>query len=207
MPKDDTSSEHKQPFATNPYPRRKGFGFRLHNARTALIKFGRAAVAEPYSRGFDNSFEGGDGQAVVWALMHDAITYENADLRRGIENMGSKVWPQWLAIYRADPTDPALPVISTYCIMSSDDLAALVTHLGPMHAITQRVRSDLASVSHPDDEKYRDAARRHARDGELEIDANALVSKGTDVGAYVMAWLWITDEEAGIEPVTETDPS
>ena len=33
---------------------------------------------------------------------------------------------------------------------------------------------------------------------ELEIDLGAVVSKGGDHGAYVMAWLWIGDDEADI---------
>ncbi len=30
-----------------------------------------------------------------------------------------------------------------------------------------------------------------ARDGELEIDDNAVVSHGEDNGAYVQAWVWV----------------
>lgn len=29
-------------------------------------------------------------------------------------------------------------------------------------------------------------------DGELEIDDNAVVSHGTDNGAYVQAWVWVS---------------
>lgn len=53
----------------------------------------------------------------------------------------------------------------------------------------------------PNDEKYRDAAsEKHGRDGECEIDGNGLVSVSSDGGAYVMAWVWVDDEEAGIGP-------
>lgn len=46
---------------------------------------------------------------------------------------------------------------------------------------------------------YVELARNHpkVRDGELEIDANAVVSPGGDGGAYVMAWLWVNDPEEG----------
>jgi hypothetical protein len=30
-----------------------------------------------------------------------------------------------------------------------------------------------------------------ARDGELEIDDNAVISHGEDNGAYVQAWVWV----------------
>ena len=43
------------------------------------------------------------------------------------------------------------------------------------------------------------------RDGELEIDGDAIVSKGSDGGAYVMAWLYVEDEDAGITTAEEDD--
>lgn len=43
------------------------------------------------------------------------------------------------------------------------------------------------------------------KDGEIEIDADAEVSFGEDDGAYVMAWVWVTDEEAGIESPDEDE--
>lgn len=47
--------------------------------------------------------------------------------------------------------------------------------------------------------KYRAAARRiHHQGGELEIDDNAVVSLGSDPGAYVAAWVWVPNHEAGI---------
>lgn len=39
-------------------------------------------------------------------------------------------------------------------------------------------------------------------EGDLEVDENAIVSRADDNpdgGAYVQAWLWVSDEEAGIE--------
>lgn len=35
----------------------------------------------------------------------------------------------------------------------------------------------------------------HHRDGELEVDENAIVSAGDDSGAYVQAWVWVGDED------------
>ena len=73
--------------------------------------------------------------------------------------------------------------MSTSCITS-----------GPSTSSTS-ARNALAEVTDPDFAKYRDAAGRHARAGELEIDAGAVVSNGDDEGAYVMAWLWVRDDE------------
>jgi hypothetical protein len=42
------------------------------------------------------------------------------------------------------------------------------------------------------------AQNRHQDDSVCKIDDGALVSKGEDPGAYVMAWLWITNAEAGL---------
>lgn len=47
---------------------------------------------------------------------------------------------------------------------------------------------------------YLAAARTmYARDGELEFDDDAVVSYSDDAGAYVMAWRWIDDDDAGLE--------
>lgn len=40
-------------------------------------------------------------------------------------------------------------------------------------------------------------------DDEMEIDADAVVSLGGDPGAWVMAWVWVTNEQAGIETEDE----
>ena len=36
-----------------------------------------------------------------------------------------------------------------------------------------------------------------AKAGKLEIDEGAVVSKSDDPGAYVMAWLWVSDDPEG----------
>jgi len=47
---------------------------------------------------------------------------------------------------------------------------------------------------------YRQAAKDEVsgKEGELEVDDNAVVSFGDDDGAYVQAWLWVGDIEAKI---------
>lgn len=44
----------------------------------------------------------------------------------------------------------------------------------------------------PTDEEYRELARQqYASEGEIEIDDEAVVSRGDDPGAYVQAWVWV----------------
>ena len=46
---------------------------------------------------------------------------------------------------------------------------------------------------------YIEAARkRWEREGEIEIDDDPKVSAGDDPGAYVQAWVWVSNEEAGL---------
>lgn len=57
----------------------------------------------------------------------------------------------------------------------------------------------------PGDESYVSAAQARSRDGELEVDQGAYVSRmneGAD-GAFVMAWLWVSDDEAGLSRCAE----
>jgi superfamily II RNA helicase len=42
---------------------------------------------------------------------------------------------------------------------------------------------------------YRRRAQQDAREGECEVDDNALVSKGDDDGAYVQAWVWVANDD------------
>lgn len=46
------------------------------------------------------------------------------------------------------------------------------------------------------DAEYVEAAREEfGSDGELEIDEGAVVSRGSDGGAYVAAWVWVEDPQ------------
>jgi hypothetical protein len=67
------------------------------------------------------------------------------------------------------------------------------------------------SEEHADDlsdeqrEAFREAARKM---GCGEVDADAVVSRGSDPGAYVACWVWVTNEQAGIcDPDEEGDAS
>lgn len=42
------------------------------------------------------------------------------------------------------------------------------------------------------DDQIREMAKEaYQREGTLEIDSNAVVSRGDDNGAYVQAWVWV----------------
>lgn len=44
-------------------------------------------------------------------------------------------------------------------------------------------------------EEFIQAARdQYGCDGEIEIDEGAPVSRGSDNGAYVQAWVWVQDD-------------
>jgi hypothetical protein len=52
---------------------------------------------------------------------------------------------------------------------------------------------------------YAVAAGQHdlLEEGTLEVDLPTIVSRGGDDGAYVMAWLWVSNEAAGVKPEGE----
>ena len=53
-------------------------------------------------------------------------------------------------------------------------------------------------------QQYVDAARSiYHQDGEIEVDDGAKVSRGTDDGVYVQAWVWVGNESIEQEPERE----
>jgi hypothetical protein len=45
------------------------------------------------------------------------------------------------------------------------------------------------------------------RDGEMEVDQHTFVSKGSDSGAYVMAWIWVGDDDVAAAAEEEDAPA
>lgn len=86
---------------SNIYPTFSGFGLRVNYARSAFKKFALEFDKRPNSRSFDNCFENGDGDAVVWQLMHDVINGDDL-LETGIRRMGGTMFADWMNVY-----DPA----------------------------------------------------------------------------------------------------
>jgi len=58
---------------------------------------------------------------------------------------------------------------------------------------TEKVRTEALTQEQIDRREIIQMARDDsgARDGELEIDENAVISHGEDNGAYVQAWVWV----------------
>lgn len=81
--------------------------------------------------------------------------------------------------------------VSIYVALTLEQIQEIRTKLGDDNPLSQHLAEqehDQISLT-----GYVIAAQLKSRDGELEIDSNALVSKGDDEGAYVMAWLWVAD--------------
>ena len=49
-----------------------------------------------------------------------------------------------------------------------------------------------------EDSPYVAAAQQMASEGKFEVDEPAVVSKGDDDGAYVMGWMWVSNDAAGL---------
>lgn len=77
-----------------------------------------------------------------------------------------------------------------YVIMSSKDRDTIEAALGSDHELIKRLKEQF--IDSPEEASYRAAAQAEVTD-ELEVDDNAVVSIGDD-GAFVMAWVWIENE-------------
>lgn len=62
-----------------------------------------------------------------------------------------------------------------------------------------------ATEEDPSHAIYRAAAeKKWSQDGECEVDEGATVSPSDDAGAYIQAWVWVSDEDAGIKTKCRT---
>jgi hypothetical protein len=51
------------------------------------------------------------------------------------------------------------------------------------------------------DDWYRERAKElYGVDGEIEVDSNARISRGDDPGAYVEAWVWVSEDGELMDP-------
>lgn len=64
-------------------------------------------------------------------------------------------------------------------------------------ALANKILQHEAEAGNSVDAAYRNAVETS---DELEVDEDAIVSAGADPGAWVHAWVWVTREQAGIEP-------
>lgn len=61
---------------------------------------------------------------------------------------------------------------------------------------TAATRLDPSQLSDKEERWYRkEADQQYGREGEIEIDSDACISKGADDGAYVQAWVWVYAKE------------
>lgn len=112
--------------------------------------------------------------------------------------------------------------MSTHVYKLTDDQVAFLRSL-PLHDDIQKALDkplkfsgavehfgERQEIEHPELTIYSDTASEMScvEDGVCEIDQQgpvAIVSKGEDAGAYVLAWVWVGDEDAGIEPADEDE--
>lgn len=92
---------------------------------------------------------------------------------------------------------PTLTTHSDHCGTSLKERLIVLIEEGlsfsdALNAFAER-RSD-------DEQSYVQAAREKVanQEGSLEVDDNAVVSESDDGGAYVMGWVWVDAEEAGL---------
>lgn len=95
-----------------------------------------------------------------------------------------------------------------YLNLEAEEMALLVASLSlltiePAKTLSAKLQEkidlSLNQFSKDVDAAYIAAAKgRHGDDGVCEIDDNAIVSIGDDPGAYVMAWVWVDQDDAGI---------
>lgn len=86
----------------------------------------------------------------------------------------------------------------------SPDLAAAYRSLAyraslPLVLAEPAVEPPPAPAADPDDARMIDLAHEQWGQDGIDIDADAVVSRGDDPGAYVAAWLWVRDPTADPE--------
>lgn len=106
----------------------------------------------------------------------------------------------------ADSHDTLMNAIGIARNLLADDADAqgadLINALQRLKAAGLRF-SDILNV-YGDDESdpYVRAAKANAEDGAIEVDTPAVVSRGAANGAYVLAWMWVDDDEAGVRRIS-----
>ena len=75
----------------------------------------------------------------------------------------------------------------------TDDLFKAMNHTGLEFSAIVPLFAESA-----EDCPYVRAAQEKDSEGRFEIDEPAVVSKGDDDGAYVMGWMWVSDDDAGL---------
>ncbi|WP_312470535.1 hypothetical protein [Rhizobium sp.] len=74
--------------------------------------------------------------------------------------------------------------------LEADEIELILKHL-PAGSLTERLRET------PDQDTAAFVSAVDTND-DLEVDSDAVISRG-DEGAFVMGWIWVSNEAAGIE--------
>jgi hypothetical protein len=80
------------------------------------------------------------------------------------------------------------------------DCVRVLHELNPGAVSIGTVLDTLSEAQSETEQAYVAAAQGKASDGNLEVDSNAIASTGCDDGAYVLAWVWVSNAEAGVKP-------
>jgi len=81
-----------------------------------------------------------------------------------------------------------------------DIILELLAEVRPLLAKIDEDAQEQASL-----EEYRIAALEKQVENEIQVDPNSEVSVSADDGAWVAAWIWVYDSEAGVEREEEGD--
>lgn len=88
--------------------------------------------------------------------------------------------------------------------MDDNELAAALRHLRHKGLTFSQC---VEAFADPAEARTVEKARGMAREGELEVDEITVVSRGEDNGAYVMAWLWVEDDDDADDDADEEAPN
>ena len=84
------------------------------------------------------------------------------------------------------------PLRAAFCVRGDPDLQLRCV----LEAMGLQFGDCLQAFANDTSDGYVLAARDEAREGELEVDSRTVVSRGDDNGAYVLAWLWVSANDA-----------
>lgn len=107
-------------------------------------------------------------------------------------------------------------LVSGICHVCSDDAVRVIGdfHYCAAHG-SDEAQGDAVPLDRPSALEYLEGAKREYEDeGDIEVDIptteaerEALISRGDESGSYVRAWVFVYDEEARGEPVTDEERS
>jgi hypothetical protein len=77
-------------------------------------------------------------------------------------------------------------------------------------ALATYIHEWIADAHRPENDQWVEAAKeKHQDEGDVEVDeqsdGSALISISDDGGAYVLAWVWVYNDEAGLQEPEDED--